>query len=353
MRSLLKPDIMNNYTINSCSLLMKKKYKIAIVVIICVVAFFLLRKKKNGDQEPIVTEAPIREDITQTLEVSGFIDATEKVSLRFIAGGKIVKLGAKEGDVVKKGQTIAVIDQRDLQKRLTTSLNNYMKERWDHEQYQDDNDGKYQSTEQIRDQEQEQWDLENSVISVEIADIAVSNTVMSAPFSGILVKTPVNVSNVIVTATNTFDIVNPTSITFKALVDEADIGLITKHQIGHIVLDSYEDEAFDSYVDYVAYLSTISSGSTVFEVHFPIANANLDKFRIGMNGEITIDIDKKQNVLTIPLLATKEKNGGTYVDVQDSNGEIKEVEITIGLESEEKVEVVSGLSESDQVVIPE
>ena len=89
-------------------------------------------------EKPIRTEPPLKRNLTKFIEVPGFVDAETKVNLRFVAGGKVVYVGAQEGDFVKKWQTIAKIDQRDLQARLEKNLNLYMNERWDWEQTLDD-----------------------------------------------------------------------------------------------------------------------------------------------------------------------------------------------------------------------
>ncbi|HPS40940.1 MAG TPA: efflux transporter periplasmic adaptor subunit, partial [Candidatus Woesebacteria bacterium] len=59
-------------------------------------------------------------------------------------------------------------------------------------------------------------------------------------------------------------------------------------------------------------------------------------------------------VLTIPLDAISERDNKTFVKVKADNDEQQvEREIKVGLESDDKVEVLEGLSESDQVVLPE
>ena len=60
--------------------------------------------------------------LKETLTISGQIDAEEKVTLTFPTGGKLYWVGVKEGDYVEKYQGIASLDQRDLEKRLETSL---------------------------------------------------------------------------------------------------------------------------------------------------------------------------------------------------------------------------------------
>jgi multidrug efflux pump subunit AcrA (membrane-fusion protein) len=333
----------------------KKRWKLLLVLILIISALaFFLYKRQEANKIILTFEKPQREDITETLEVSGIIDAKEKATLRFIAGGKVTYLGVQEGDYVKKWQTIVIIDQRDLQKKLQQDLNDYMKERWDWDQVLDDTKDRWIPKSEEREKDKSQWDLDNTVLDVEIRDIAISNTVMSAPFSGIIVKSPTSTANVQLLATDTFELINPETLVFRAQVDEADIAAVSLDQIAKLTFDAYPDENITTQVNYIAYKSSQASSGTVFEIEFPILEENAaTKYRLGMNGDAEIKLRSKENVLTIPLIATRERNGETFVDLKTGEETYEERKIEIGLETEDKVEVIDGLTENDEILIPE
>lgn len=310
--------------------------------------------KRAQSQKTLTFVSPTRENLVKTLDVSGVVDAKEKASMHFLAGGKIVYLGAHEGDAVKKWQTIATIDRASLSKTQEKDLNLYSKERLDWDQQLADINNRTIDQTELRTVQKNQLDLNNSVIDVQLAAIAVSNTVMSSPVKGILVSSPTNVPGVMLGPTDSFLIVNPDTLIFRALVDESDIASVQKNQTATIQLDAYPNETIDSAVDYIAYQSSLGTSGTVFAVQFPIsAVTDLEKYRLGMNGDVHIKLEEKDGILTIPLIATRERDGKTYVDVKTGPKTTAEREITIGLTTDEKVEVVSGLTESDQVVLPQ
>lgn len=322
------------------------------VIILIFVGFQLAKGSQNKAQLTFVS--PTRENLVKTLEVSGAVDAKEKAALRFLAGGKVVYLGAKEGDAVKKWQTIAQIDARSLAKSQQKSLNLYSQERLDWDQQLDDVEDRTIDQAERRTVDSNQLDLANTVLDVEIAAITVSNTVMSSPIAGILVQTPTNVAGVQLGATDTFLIVNPETLIFRALVDEADIALVQANQNAAIELDAYQGETISSTVNYIAYQSNLTASGTVFAVEFPIASTEgLAKYRLGMNGDVSIILEEKANALTIPLIATRERDGKTYVDVRTGAKTFEEREITTGLETDEQIEVLNGLIEADEIVLPE
>ncbi len=72
--------------------------------------------------------------------------------------------------------------------------------------------------------------------------------------------------------------------------------------------------------------------------------------KIGMNIDVRIDTDKKDNILIVDKDAVYEKNGEKYVLLLDNNEE-KEVKITTGIENSNYVEIINGLKENDIIVI--
>ncbi len=339
---------------NIAKKILQKWKLIVIILIIGFIAFFFYIKSKENNKQTLTFQNPKIEKITKNLEVSGFIDAKQKAYMNFPLGGKIIYIGAKKGEYVHKGQTIASIDKRELNKQLKQNLNLYMKERWDWDQTLDDYEDDVLTDEDNRNIDKAQWDLDNSVISVELIDIALSNTNLHAPISGVLVDSPTEITNVYLSATDHFEIVDPKTLIFKAKIDEADIAHINVNQPAEINLDSFPDETIETYCSFIEYKSTQSTSGTIYLVEFPIIGSNgLQKYRLGMNGDIKIILDSKNNALTIPLLATRERNGKTYVDVKTGPSQYEQREIELGLESDEKVEVISGLTINDEVLIPE
>lgn len=347
----------------------KKRAKLIMLLVLILGIVVVLLIKNKPEQPEQVFEHPQVRDISKTLEVSGRVDAKHRARLRFLTGGKIVYLGANEGDWVKKWQTIATIDQRDLQKRLEKSLNLYMQERWDWEETLDNTKDRTLDNSENRSVDQEQWDLDNKVIDVELQDIAVSQSVMSAPFAGILVYQPVNTTNTQVVATDYFEIVDPQSLIFRAEINEEDIALVAVNQSATVKLDAYLDEELPTAISYIAYVSAQTASGNVFYVEFPLVttqlsdspNSNiskeqaqqlLNKYRLGLNGDVNIILDSKTKVLTIPLVATKVRENNTFVDIKNDQGLIEEKQIQVGLETDEYVEVTSGLTETDLVLIP-
>jgi len=333
---------------------LKKRWKLLLVALIVLSVVFGFLQNLGKNQTVLKFVNPVKKDLVASITISGRIDAKEKAQMRFVAGGKLVYLGAKQGDLVKKWQSLATIDRSTLQKQMDQNLNLYMKERYDFEDTRDDIKDRTLDTQETRDVAKQQYDLDNQVLNVEIQNIAIANTTLYAPFEGILTVVPTNVTGVQLLATDYFEVVNPKTLIFRAAIDEIDMHRISKGQSGQVVLDAYDGETINTYISYVAYTSSESSSGTVFLVEFPIDSQDMEKYRIGMNGDAIIKISEKKNVLTVPLDAISERDDKVFVEVKANNKEGKEAkEIKVGLESEDEIEVLEGLNENDQVLLPE
>lgn len=297
---------------------------------------------------------PTIQDFSQTIEVPCVVDAKQKARLRFMSGGKVVYLSAKEGDWVKKSQIVARVDTRALEKQLQQDLNRYMQQRWSWEQTLDDTADRFIDEREQRAVDQEQWDLDNQVLNVEIRDIAVRDSAIYSPMAGILTTSPTAVVGVQLSPTDTFEIVDPATLVCRAAIDEVDIAPVKANMPVTVTLDSFPDQPFFSQLTFISPTASRSESGTVFLVEAPLANIkDLSTYRIGMNGDAVIEILKKNNVMVIPIDATRSVDGQTVVSVKTGENTFEDREIETGIESDDLIEVISGLTVDDQVVVPD
>ena len=69
---------------------------------------------------------------------------------------------------------------------------------------------------------------------------------------------------------------------------------------------------------------------------------------MGMNCTAEIIIQSKENVLTVPVEAVNTKRGEYYVSLVDG----AEAKVEVGLYDDTNIEIVSGLTEGDEIYLP-
>ncbi|MEK7139482.1 MAG: efflux RND transporter periplasmic adaptor subunit [Patescibacteria group bacterium] len=72
----------------------------------------------NSTLKEYTTTPVVRQDLTQTVSATGTLKTAAEAGLSFGAGGRVVRLAVKVGDVVKAGQQLAVVDAGDLAVQL-------------------------------------------------------------------------------------------------------------------------------------------------------------------------------------------------------------------------------------------
>ena len=330
-----------------------KKYQIVVIALVIFLSgVFGVYKTSLADDKSIKLDFTKvkRDNFSLSVSASGKVETEKQVEVKFQTSGRLAWVGVKEGDRVKKWQALASLDQRELKKRLEKELNDYMSERWDFEQTDDDYEGQVLSDEVKRILDKAQFDLNNKVIDVELADLTLKYATIVSPISGIVTKIKAPVAGVNITpATATITVVDPNSVVFKMKVDEADIAAVKPGQSVTISFDAYPKQTFSQTIKKVSFESVSNSGGTAYEVTVDLPDNSDLRFRLGMNGEGEIIVQEKKNVLVVSENAIAKRNDKYYVFVVE-NGRLKKTTVELGLWGDDEVIVSSGLQEGDKVL---
>ncbi len=127
----------------------------------------------------------------------------------------------------------------------------------------------------------------------------------------------------------------------ELLVDEVDVVKLNLDQEALITLDAYSEKVFRASVSKI--YPQKNNRSQTFKIEARFIDVP-EKLYPGLSGEANILINQKQQALVIPRSCLMEGN-----KVETETGL---VEITVGLESLDYVEVLKGLSKNDKVFLP-
>lgn len=343
--------------------ILRKRYVLIIFLILLALFVGYTRIKVRGKSSSLKlnlktakTASVQRSDIVKYLTLAGKLDAQNFVILQFQTSGKIAWVGVKEGDTVKKWQAIASLDKTELEKRFKKTMNDYLTNRWNFEDTQD----QYKKTKEdflITDEikrilERKQFSLENAVLDVELADLVVKYATLVSPINGIVTGLDQPIAGVNIIPSNaTFTIIDPSFLYLKSDVDEEDVTKIKLNQPTTIILDSYPDQKIESAISFISFTPVQGETSTVYRVKFNLKVENKDfKYRIGMNGDAKIKLDEAKNVLVIPIEAVYEEKEEKFVYLRNTKGKIEKRVIKTGLESDTEIEITEGLKEGDTVI---
>lgn len=139
----------------------------------------------------------------------------------------------------------------------------------------------------------------------------------------------------------------------NAKIHESQIDKILPKMKAKIRVDAFADMELDGSVVDVAPLpdpsSFFSSDIKVYTSHIRIENP-LPGLRPGMNAEVVILVDRKEDVLTVPVQAVLQYKGKDHIAVRGPNGYDRK-EVGLGATNDKYVEVVDGASEGQLVAL--
>ncbi len=185
-------------------------------------------------------------------------------------------------------------------------------------------------------------------------------TVIRAPASGTVLTRLVNQGDPVVPltfyqpGTDLATIADMGDLVFKGTVDEIDVGKVTIGMPCRIKVGALPDTAVHGRLARIAPQATRSEGATRFDVEIELEPHEGVTLRAGYSANADIIIREKTGVLLIPerLVSFEEDGKKATVEVPpaEPKGEPRKVEVTLGLSDGLNVEVLSGLSEDQEIV---
>ena len=316
----------------------------SIIILILVV----LGTRGGADTDKIKTAQAEQKNIASEIVTAGKISSQSESTIHPAVNGKVVWVPVKVGDYVKKGQTVASLDKEKYEIALRQTEQDVVAADAELEKLYDGRrnktsiesyDEKIERTaaEAAKNKAYDEW--------IE-AKRNLKDTVITSPFAGTVIKVNVHPGEEIFYTTEVAKIADIENLNFTAELDDTDVGKIKEGQKTIVTLDAFPEEEIVSQVESISFVSNVtSSGSDVFEVKFNLEQS--EDYRIGMNGESRIIIQEKEDVLAVPIEAIFDEN---FVFTK-TNGDFVKREVEKGIESDSEIEIVSGLTKDETVVV--
>jgi len=373
----------------------------ALLGVIIIGAFFTYKKFFHKKASlPYTTQKPERKTIKRIIDTTGKIRIAEKIKIGSLVAGTIKKLYVDENEFVKKGQLLALIDtgKGDADVREAKGSLQQAKARYDYQKayykrqkalHRAGQLSQNEFDEVIRDYLSSHGNYQSSQARFDRAKEAYDNTQIFSPQEGVIIKVGVAEGQRITTeldATVLFEIARDiTRMEAILRVDESSISQIIVGQKVEFTVDTLPHKLFTTTVSQIAYSPKEAAGDVYYKTSAPVDNSE-KLLRPGLSVDAKIFIAKSKNALTIPsqafmispkvLQAIAKKIGYSYhsidkkevktrkaqeekpidtVWIVQKNGEgeggfIEKIVVT-NLTDDIHFEVVSGLTENDDVII--
>jgi HlyD family secretion protein len=196
--------------------------------------------------------------------------------------------------------------------------------------------------------------------ALESAEEDLKNSTIVSPIDGLVLSKDVNVGDAVSSilvlgsqATLLLTLGDISEVYVQGKVDEADIGKVYLNQAARIVVESFKDKKFVGKVTKISPLGKEKDNVTTFEVRVSISNPT-GELKANMSANAEIILEEKKNVLMVPeasLIYDKDRNAQVEIpDPKAENGK-KKLPVKLGISNGVKTEIISGLTEKQQVVL--
>lgn len=351
---------------------MKKKWYLILGGIITVVMLYFIvisffsntNEKSDSFQTAVVTRRDIGSSVLATGIIKPMVGAEVRVGSR--VSGLVKNLHANVGDYVKKGQIIAELEPSELEAKYNQALASLQNARANYEYAKLD----FERQESLLKQNfisQNQLDLaektfeinkaqlEQAKANLDFAKVQLDYTKITAPIPGIVASVSTQEGETVAasfSAPTFVTIIDLERLEVWAYVDETDIGRIREKQRATFTVDTYPDTDFKGIVTAIYPKAVIQDNVVNYVATLKITDFKKKLLRPEMTTNVTIYLEMRKNVLTIPISAIKRDRGERFVTVIEGDKKIQR-KVKIGWNSNGITEIVSGLNEGEKVVVSE
>ena len=174
----------------------------------------------------------------------------------------------------------------------------------------------------------------------------LDDTVIKAPFNGLIVRRDREPGDVVVPGSSIFVLISTQELWIRAWVDETDMAKLSPGQASRIVFRSEPDHPYPGKVARLGRETDRETRQFVVDVE---VNALPVNWSVGQRAEVYIQTVRKTDVVVVPLrflLRNKDRIGLYLVD----GGQASWRPLNIGVRGREAVEVLGGLAPGDTVI---
>jgi HlyD family secretion protein len=183
--------------------------------------------------------------------------------------------------------------------------------------------------------------------AVELANTQMEETTIRAPFDGVVAELYITEGSMAgPQAPAALFVSKQVEVVFN--IEESRISQVKEGQNAALRVAAYPGQDFPAVVTSVAPVADADSHTFMVKVT-PIDDEYL--LRSGMFADLSLLVEEKQATLLVPRAAVTELNGQEAVYVIKDDATVEQRAVTTGLEEDDQVEILSGLTAGQRVVI--
>jgi RND family efflux transporter MFP subunit len=302
-------------------------------------------RQAAAEAVPVETATVARGPISAFLTFNSVLETEASVDIFPQTSGQVEALLVEEGRIVKAGDALLKIEDRELRVDVEESTANF-----DHleKNFARTQDLFARNLINKQDYETQAYQREQARLRLERAKIRLAYATVRAPFDGVIANREVQVGARVGTGTKLFSMVKLDEIVARVFVPGRYLPIVAENQAAVVTSEFLPDKAFKGWVKRISPVIDPKSGT--FKVTVGVRGDKPTDLPPGLFVGVRVVTDTRPEALLIPKRAVVYEGGERYVFTV-VNGRAVKKKLTIGYEDPSNVEAVSGFEIGTPVIV--
>lgn len=307
--------------------------------------FFLSNPKNKRQMKGVTVEVEYvrKASLTKRITTVGTLTANQIVTVKPQVSGLISEIKVQGGSEVIENQPIMQIDDRQFKSNLKEEEAKFILAKAIHDRASKLLEKKFGP---VKSYDEALANLKAAESRVEIATKRVEDSLIKAPFEGIISLNTISIGTPVNEQTELFTIVDVDPMKLDFRVPAEYLKYISVGQTVNIVIDGFEDEPFAGTIEAI-------DAKVDPHAHSIAVRANLrNEKRIlkpGLFARVELVVGSKDDALIVPLEAVESSGDEEYV-FKVFKGVAYRFPVTTGIQEGDNIQIVRGVAEGEPVV---
>ncbi|HSR51149.1 MAG TPA: efflux RND transporter periplasmic adaptor subunit [Acidobacteriota bacterium] len=313
-----------------------------------------------------------RQSIARYLLSNTTLEPIREVVVIARVGALVTDILVEEGDQVREGQLLARLDDREIRnehEQANIAVGQAEIRARQAEVQAEQSQANLERSERLRSQklisqqdydqasltartdqlayEVAQQEFEAAKARLQAAELQLEYTTIESSISGVITERMIDVGDRVSANQEVFRVEDFTPMWARVFIPERDLKRVRMGQRALIEIEAFPERSFNAAVKMIN--PRIDAESGTVKVTLEVADSG-GLLRPGMFGVVKIPTETRQGVLVVPKKAIVREREENRIFVIQEDGTVSKRSVELGLTEEDRVEILSGVSEGDAVV---
>jgi len=293
----------------------------------------------------VETGPVVRGTIRREVTVSGVVEPIRTVGVNAQIGGAVLSVNVEEGSEVQPGMVLARLDDREIAAQVASAEANFRVA-----------EANYQRAERLRERQvitSAEYDRDRAAYEAAQAQLEQLRTrleyaTVRAPVAGVVTQKLVEAGDIVATQTRLFEIAEVSTMVVRVRVSELDVVHLKVGDAVTVALDAFPGQPLRGRIRRI--YPAADPATRLVPVEVAIEGADASVARPGFLARVTLTLEEREGVTLVPATAIVGSAGSEAVFMVEDGKAVRR-NVRVGLISEGRVEVLSGLQPGDTVVV--